>query len=153
MMKLAEALILRADAQKRIAQLRDRLVRSARVQEGEAPPENPHELFAELGRAITEFTDMVQKINRTNSVTTFDANRTLTDVLAERDALATERGVLATVIQATAQVDFRYGRSEIKYVSTVNVAELQRRVDDLARQYRELDSAVQQMNWNVDLVE
>jgi hypothetical protein len=152
-MKLAEALILRADAQKRIAQLRDRLTRSARVQEGEAPPENPQDLFAELNRALVEFNDMVRKINRTNSVTAFDTSRTLTDALADRDSLALERGVLAAVIQATAQVDFRYARTEIKYVNTVSVVELQRRMDDLARQYRELDSAIQQMNWKVDLVE
>ena len=37
-MKLAEALIQRADCQKRIAQLRQRLTRSAKVQEGEQPP-------------------------------------------------------------------------------------------------------------------
>ncbi len=152
-MKLAEALILRADAQKRIAQLRERLVRSARVQEGEAPPENPTDLFAELNRALAEFTDMVQKINRTNSATAFDANRTLTDALAERDMLALERGVLDAVIQATSAANFRYGRSEIKYINTVNVADLQRRLDDLARQYRVLDSTIQQMNWNVDLIE
>lgn len=152
-MKLAEALILRADAQKRIAQLRERLVRSARVQEGEEPPENPAELFAELNRALAEFKDMVQKINRTNSATAFDANRTITDALAERDTLGLERGALDGVIQATSQANFRYGRSEIKYITTVNVADLQRRVDDLARRYRELDSAIQQMNWNIDLIE
>ncbi len=36
-MKFAEALILRADRQKRIEQLRERLVSSAKVQEGEKP--------------------------------------------------------------------------------------------------------------------
>jgi hypothetical protein len=45
-MKLAEALILRADSQKRVEQLRQRLTRAARVQEGENPPENPQELMA-----------------------------------------------------------------------------------------------------------
>lgn len=35
--KLAEALILRADYQKRIAQIQPRLIRSTRVQEGEEP--------------------------------------------------------------------------------------------------------------------
>lgn len=44
-MKLAEVLILRADCQKRIDQLRQRLLRSAKVQEGEQPPENPQQLL------------------------------------------------------------------------------------------------------------
>ena len=40
-MKLSEALVLRADIQKRIEQLRERLKTSALVQEGERPPEDP----------------------------------------------------------------------------------------------------------------
>ena len=46
-MKLAEILVLHADVQKRIAQMRERLKQSALVQEGEQPPENPQELLAE----------------------------------------------------------------------------------------------------------
>jgi hypothetical protein len=40
-MKLAEALVQRADVQKRIEQLRKRIKAGAQVQEGEEPPENP----------------------------------------------------------------------------------------------------------------
>jgi prefoldin subunit 5 len=35
----------------------------------------------------------------------------------------------------------------------VDVAQLQRQVDDLSRRYREMDSQIQAMNWQVDLVE
>jgi hypothetical protein len=45
-MKLSEALILRADCQKRIQQLRERLERSAKVQEGETPFEEPQALIS-----------------------------------------------------------------------------------------------------------
>jgi len=44
-MKLAEALILRADCQKRIEQLRQRLLRNVKVQEGDKPAEEPMELI------------------------------------------------------------------------------------------------------------
>ncbi|EDL65932.1 DIP1984 family protein [Bacillus sp. SG-1] len=40
-MKLAEALLERADLQKRLAQMTGRLERSAVIQEGEDPPEDP----------------------------------------------------------------------------------------------------------------
>jgi hypothetical protein len=50
-MKLAEALILRADCQKRIAQLKSRLLVNAKVQEGDTPAETPQELITELGGA------------------------------------------------------------------------------------------------------
>ena len=45
-MKLAEALHQRADLQKRLAQLKARLLANAKVQEGEAPAEDPRELVA-----------------------------------------------------------------------------------------------------------
>jgi hypothetical protein len=47
-MRLAEALVLRADVRKRIEQLRDRIRLSALVQDGEEPPENPQELLDEV---------------------------------------------------------------------------------------------------------
>lgn len=47
-MKLAEALVLRADVQNRTQQVRGRLRLSALVQEGEPPPEDPQALLAEL---------------------------------------------------------------------------------------------------------
>jgi cell division protein FtsB len=152
-MKLAEALILRADAQKRIQQLRERLNRSAKVQEGEQPPEDPQELLAELDRLAAELTVLVKQINRTNSATPFDSDITLTDALAERDALALRRSVLTGVIQMAAVQQNRYSRSEVKYFSTVSIADLQRQVDGLSRQYRELDARIQQLNWQVDLIE
>jgi hypothetical protein len=152
-MKLAEALILRADAQKRIQQLRERLARVARVQEGEQPAENPQELLDELGRAIGTLREMVKRINRTNSVTPFETGVTLTDALADRDTLGLEKNAVDAVIQFASQQNFHYGRSEIKLITTVNVAELQKQADGLARQYRELDSRIQAMNWAVDLAE
>jgi hypothetical protein len=47
-MKLAEALILRADCQKRFAQLKARLLVNAKVQEGDQAAEDPKEISAQL---------------------------------------------------------------------------------------------------------
>lgn len=155
-MKLAEALLLRADANKRIRELQARLQRSARVQEGDTAPENPVELMDELSRAVAEMTRLVKQINQTNAQTAFDAGRTLTDALADRDALTTEYGVLTGTIQhATGggQQQYGYNASPIKQFRTINVAEVQKRADDLARQRRDLDTAIQQLNWSVDLIE
>jgi hypothetical protein len=152
-MKLAEALILRADAQKRIAQLRERMIRSARIQEGDVPAEDPQELLVELSQVIADFTDLMKRINRTNSNTESRAGVTLTDTLADRDGLALERGALENLVNAAAGSNqFRYMRSELKQIATINVAETQKRMDDLARRYRELDSAIQALNWQIDLL-
>jgi chromosome segregation ATPase len=151
-MKLAEALIQRADAQTRLQQLRDRLQRSASVQEGDEPPEDPQELLGEVDNVLAEISTLIKQINRTNAATRFDDERTLTEALADRDILMTERSVLTGVIGA-ARPQMRYGRMEIKYEATVSIAGLQNRIDDISRRYRELDSAIQQLNWTVDLIE
>ena len=154
-MKLAEALILRADAQKRIQQLRERLARSARIQEGDTAPEDPMELVDEATRVIADLQTLVKQINRTNAQTPFDETRTLTDALADRDAISTEHSILTNLLtQAAGQTTPQYGyMSNIKYFRTVDVAVVQKRADDLARRYRELDTRIQGLNWSVDLVE
>jgi len=65
--KLAEALALRADATRRIEQLRTRIVANARFQEGEEPAEDAQALLAEAGAVPDELEDLIRRINRTNA--------------------------------------------------------------------------------------
>lgn len=151
-MKLAEALILRADCQKRIEQLKQRLIRSAKVQEGDSPPEDPSSLLAEIERTSEELLGLVGRINRTNCAAPL-GTRALADALAEREILAQRRSIYADAAQAAVVQQDRYSKSEVRFRSTVNVAELQETADRLARRRRELDAQIQQANWQVDLVE
>lgn len=152
-MKLAEALVLRADLKKRIEQLRARLQLSTMVQEGEQPPENPQELLAEMERLVTQWTDLVVRINRTNLQGQIADGTQLTDALARRDGLALRSSVLNTVAEAASNRLDRYSRTEIKKVPTVDVGAIRRQMDTLARQWRELDTAIQAANWAIDLIE
>ncbi|HLP91423.1 MAG TPA: DIP1984 family protein [Nostocaceae cyanobacterium] len=152
-MKLAEALILRADCQKRIEQLRERLTRSAKVQEGDTPPENPQTLLTELDNAINELTNLIKRINKTNSTTSVEPGLTISDALAQRDTILLKRGVYNSLINAGVVYQDRYSSSEIKTFSTVNIAELQTQMDDLARQGRELDTKIQELNWLTELLD
>src|SRR5699024_12745598 len=115
MMKLAVALILRAHYKKRAAQLRQRIVSNAKVQEGEAPAENPQLLLEEFERVAEGTLDLIKRINKTNINTPVDANRTLTDALAERDVLAARRKVYADLVEAASALHGRYSRSESKF--------------------------------------
>lgn len=65
-MKIAEALALRADLQKRRERLKNRLVKNARIQDGDAPEEDPAELQTEPKKSAGELTLLIQRINRTN---------------------------------------------------------------------------------------
>ncbi|MEO0870298.1 MAG: DIP1984 family protein, partial [Cyanobacteria bacterium J06642_11] len=145
-------LIQRSDCQKRIAQLRQRLTRSAKVQEGEQPPENPQELLSDADGAIAELTGLIQRINQTNASTSFSEG-SLSDALAQRDTLLTKRSVLENLIQAASITHDRYSRSEVRFVSTVNIADLQRQLDHVSRDYRLLDAQIQSLNWQVDLID
>lgn len=152
-MKLAEALMVRSDCQVRIEQLKQRLLRSSKVQEGEQPPENPTVLLEELERNISELSNLVKKINKTNMLTEFQEGKTLTETLAERDAIMLKRSILYDLVEAASIKQDRYSKSEVKFFSTVNIAEIQKQVDDLSKKYRELDSKIQEKNWTVDLIE
>lgn len=152
-MKLAEALILRADGQTKITQLRQRLVKVAKVQEGEEPPEDPKELLQELNQVFSQVEHLIQCINRTNSRADFGDGLTLSDALAKRDILAMRYKALNALVDSASDLQDRYSRTEIKMCSTVNVVKLQKKLDRLAQQYREIDTKIQSMNWQVDLIE
>lgn len=151
-MKLAEALILRADKQKRIEQLRGRLARSAKIQEGEKPPENPNELLQELDVLIKDLQSLVKSINKTNSTTLINGNISIADFLADRDSIFLKRSVIESLIHAASLKQDRYSKSEVKYLSTVDVSVLQKESDNLSKSYRELDTKIQEINWKNDLI-
>ena len=152
-MKLAEALILRADCQKRFGQLKSRLHTNAKVQEGDAPAETPQDLIAELGRVSAELLDLIKRINRTNATTAFAGTLTISDALAERDVLMLQRAAYVELAQNASISHDRYSRSEVKYVATINVAGIQQHADELAKNYRELDTRIQELNWQTELVD
>jgi len=151
-MKLAEALLLRADSQKRIEQLKSRLLGSAKIQEGEHPPEDPQKLIAEMEAVADQLVDLIKRINKTNSTTAFAEGKTLVDALAERDVLVVRRGVYADLASFAAMRQDRITRSEVKYQATVDVANIRKHADELSKSYRELDARIQELNWKTELV-
>lgn len=152
-MKLAEALVLRADYQKRLEQLKFRLIRSAKVQEGDEPAENPKRLLAELEEVAGQLAELIRRINRTNSASMLKDGVTLSDALATRDVLLKRCAPYAELANAAAIGQERYSRSEVKFKSTVNVSEIQSQADALSKEYRELDARLQEANWSIDLVD
>ena len=151
-MKIAEALALRADIQKRLEQLKQRLVKNARIQEGDKPEEDPAELQSELERSAQELIVLIQRINRTNAESRF-GNGTIADALADRDILKIRYNAYRELAAAASTSQSRMTRSEVKFVSTVSVAQIQRKADDLAKQYRELDTRIQEADWTTTLLD
>lgn len=157
-MKLAEALAERADAARRVEQLRARIMASARYQEGETPAEDATQLLAEVGETLNELESLIRRINRTNAATTLSDGGTLTDAIARRDVLRLRHAVITTAADAAAGRDqrgqvVRQLRSELKMLSALPVADLRSQADVLARDIRDLDVRIQRTNWEVDLLD
>ena len=152
-MKLSEALILRGDVQKRLAQLQDRLKRSAWVQEGEKPHEDPMKLRQQVAALIQQLQALIVQINQANMVTRLESGMTLTEALAFRDAITMHQNILRSVADAASERVERYGAAEIRRVPTIDVAQFRDEIDRLAKQRREIDTAIQAANWVTDVPE
>jgi hypothetical protein len=153
-MTIGEALNRRSDLQKRIAQLRERLGASVLAQEGEEPPERPQGLLEELDSLCEELQALIAQINHANAATELLSGETVTAALARRDVLDLRLAVLrAMVKEATGRAGpfSRYSRSEIRMVRQIEVGEIQRQVDLLAKQRRELDTLLQEHNWSTPM--
>ncbi|MBQ6052040.1 MAG: DIP1984 family protein [Clostridia bacterium] len=150
-MKLATALSERAEIQRKIAGLSARLNINAKVQEGDAPDENPYELLDELNDAFKRLEELIARINRTNNETKYNG-RSIADMIAKRDCLKERVKILRSFLdEASARVN-RYSKTEIKINSTVEVAELRKEADDLAKELRETDELIQSLNWTTELI-
>ena len=146
-MKLAEALIERADLQRRLEQLNQRLRQNAQYQEGEEPAENPVELLAEYHRTAEQWQKMVVEINQVNNRIQLENGTSMIEALALRDLLKTKHAMLINLADAATPEQSRYSRSEIKMLAAVNVREIRKQADEIAKQHRELDTQIQQANW------
>ena len=149
-MKLAEALILRKDLQTRLMILEERLMNAAQVQEGDQPAEDPQDLLLELDRMTQELQSLITRINLTNSNSTLDG-KTVTELLAKRDMLGRKAGILRDLANTAGQLVQRVRGTEIKIISTVNIADIRKQADEAAKALRELDTQLQGFNWTTDL--
>ena len=150
-MKLAEALIERADLQKRLDQLEERLESNALVQEGEEPAEDPVSLLAELETLSASLEDLITRINLTNASVTVEG-QTLTALIAKRDVLTKRIRITRHFLNTASQTGMRSRGSEIILKSTVPVREMQKTLDELSKSLRETDTAIQSANWSNDLL-
>jgi len=151
-MKLGAALSQRAKLAQRLNDLKGRIKANCLVQEGQQATEDPALLISEYSIASADFRDLVEKIALTNAATMV-GERTLLALLQDRESLIRMRNLYGTTADsATPSSDrYRYMRSELAHTSTVDVAEMRRLEDSLNTQIAELDSLIQQTNWETDI--
>lgn len=152
-MKLAEALSIRKDLQKRIQQLGQRIQNNVKVQEGDKPSEHPVELMKELDSCLSQLETLIWRINATNMQTRDSNGKTLTELMAQKDVLTMRISTLRNAFDAASAGHDRYSRSEIKMVTVIDVKALGKQIDDYSAKLRKLDIEIQSLNFQTELLE
>ena len=150
-MKLAEALNERADIQRRIAQLKARLLNNSKVQEGEKPAEDPNDLLNELNFCVQRLEELIARINKTNCYAK-DGSVSITELIAHKDVLAQKLGIYRDFLNSASAVVNRITKTEIKIQPSVDVRALQKQIDMMSKAYRETDTKIQELNWTTELL-
>ena len=152
-MKLAEALAERADLQTRYGQLAARAKQSARYQEGETPPEDAAALLAEMDRVAIRLEALIVRINEQNLATEVSAGVSMTAALARRETLRRMQKARADLADAASTPMDRYSRTELRSFSALDVKALREEADAYAKEARELDVLIQEINWTTEMAE
>ena len=150
-MILAEALMERADLQKQINQVSDRLDNNARVQAGEEPVENPLPLIDELKRLHEKYGKLVDRINRTNHETIVDGHR-LEELIMERNMAMKLNHYLQHFVNEASRVVDRWDANKVVIRPSVDVAPLRREIGAASQKIRQMDIRIQKINWTTDLL-
>ncbi len=151
-MKIAEALIRRSTITSELNALKERMLKNAKIQEGDTPQENVSELMHLYKNLSDELCSLIIRINKTNQTVTNADGVSLADLLAKRDTYKSlTRGCKAVYDEAI--LVGRYSRNEIRLVSAVDAAAIQKDISDYVTKYREIDIQIQSINWTADLLD
>ena len=151
-MKLAEALSIRKDLQKRIQQLETRIRSNVKVQEDEEPLEDPNELMKELHSGLIQLEELIGRINFTNINTKNAEGLSITQLMAKKDTLTMRIGILRNVYSEATNILSRYSPTEIRQECVIDVKQLSKQIDDYSSRLRKLDMEIQGLNFLTDLV-
>ena len=151
-MKLAEALLLRSDTQKKLASLQQRIQQNVLIQEGDTPSEDPQILMKEAIQTNQALYDLIEKIHLTNAQTQMPNGQPLIKLLNKRDCLIAEHRILQHTLDHAQRDSDRYSMREIKWLKTISIAKIQKQADDISASLRQLNVEIQAMNWQADLV-
>lgn len=158
-MKIAEALIERKRIQQLMESNKQRVVSQAHIYEGDETVDDVVALINELRDASTQFEDLTRRINKTNQSIQVrkEKNReewpSIADLIARKDSLAFYKNKLDQIYKAGAEKIDRYGRSEAKVISTVDLTELRRVINNLTTELNALNVELQRYNWTYDLLD
>lgn len=151
-MKLGEALTARANSAQRLNDLQGRIKDAALVQEGDSVGEECETLITEYLRVSSEHALLVGRIQLTNALTKV-GDENLLGILQRREVLVRQRNIYRIAAKAASPgANYRYMRTEIRYIPQIPVQLHHEMADETEVQIRVLDSKIQQINWTTELL-
>ena len=109
-------------------------------------------LLLEFDDCNRQWEELVWRINKTNSLVMTEPSVSIADMIIKRDAIKQKINALYK-LSAGATIELnRYSRSEIIHRSAISVPEIQNQINELSKDYREIDTKLQALNWNTDLL-
>ena len=105
----------------------------------------------ELDSACKQLEELISRINITNSATVRDG-KSITVMIAERDTLSLRLGIYRDFLNNASAVVNRVTHTEIKIRPSVDVNKVQKMIDDMSKEYRLLDTSIQELNWTTELI-
>jgi DNA-binding ferritin-like protein (Dps family) len=151
-MKLAEALMERKAIKTKMTELKKRIYQNATVAEDEEPAEDPLDLMEELFAETAKLEEIIIRINKTNNATPFSDDMTLMEAIIKKDMLDFRHSVYKKLADKATPVFDRYSMSEIKFLPAVDVKEVRKRAAEIAREYHQLNTKIQEINWKTELL-
>jgi hypothetical protein len=154
--KLAEALLERAELQRQNRSIVRHIDENVRLPEDEEPTGSIDNLIKQYEANMTRLSELIRRINKTNCMTEMNGG-TITDAIAKRDCLSSQIRAyeeIYSTVTSHEQNGRHCGGSDvrIKYVRHLDSKNLKDRMDHLSQEFRLLDTALQGMNWTVDLL-
>lgn len=151
-MKLAEALIERKAIKTKMEELKKRLYQNAKIQEGSEPIENPDTIIKDLEIEITKYEELIIRINQTNLVTKLGDDVSLMEAIVRKDMLNYKHMIHLNLADKATPQNERYSQREIRDIPNVDIPQVRKKADEVAKEYRLLDMKIQECNWTVDLL-
>jgi hypothetical protein len=151
-MKLAEALIERADIKKKLQELRMQINSNLQVDEGEKAEESVKDLMKVFSELLERQTSLIARINKTNAITESSNGLTIMELIAKRDSVAQLKNQYQILAQESRPQHYGRTKDDIKVVLTFSPKEMRKEADKLAKEHREVDTLIQGLNWTTELV-
>lgn len=150
-MKIAEALMERAALKTDLEELKNRMLKNVKIQDGDTIQEDVYTLMDEYIEKQAQLSELITKINQSNIKTINKSGESLANMLALRDNYKSIVKTYKLLYDEAAITPNRYSRNEIKFISTVDIDKIQAKINEYSGKYRNLDTQIQELNWTVNL--